>query len=447
MASGAFNQGSANKSTQVFNLITRARISHRAAFATALGLALTFALLLAACGDGGDVQIIALTPTPTPAPADGGVSPTQIAPPTSITATATVEPSAELPPRPANPLASGLAVAGYLAGGSADLAGCLPELVSAWQLAPTLGARCLFADIDGDGEGEFAFAVTLIDGPGDVWFFQGSDESFRLFSSARVLANQVLEEVTIEATDDLTGDRFPELVISALLCDANTCTTRFVIASAHNGILEDMMPPGIEISGAAAVRVEDVVGDELADVIIAGGTAPTPGGGPPRSSELVLNWGGLRFFEREQFDAPRYLFHAIVDADEAFAAGEHAQARGLYEAAVADTALVDWRVEQGTGSGRAELSAYALFRAGLAAQRMNDDAGLIALLDRALASYGATLHGQVAAIYREATLAQVPAGLSCAAVEEFLQAQTSRFNAIWDYGFDNPEHRISDICS
>ena len=410
------------------------------------GLAFALLLLLGACGDGGDVRIIALTPTPTPE-VDPAAGPTQIPPPTAITATATGEPSAELPPRPANPLASGIAVAGYLASGAADLPGCLPDLVSLWQLAPTLGERCLFADIDGDGRGEYVFALTLIEGPGDVWFFQSDDENFRLFSSARVLANRVLDQVAIEATTDLTGDRFPDVLISALLCDANVCNTRFVIASAHQGTLEDLAPLELEIAGAAEVRVDDVVGDELPDVVIAGGRAPTPGGGPPRSSEIVLNWGGLRFFEREQFDEPRYLFHAIVDADEAFAAGEYQQARALYEAAVADTALVDWRVEQGIGSGRTELSAYALLRAALAAQRLNDESGLIALLQQAVASHGASLHGQVAAIYLEATQAQVPAGLSCAAVEEFLRPQQSLFNQVWDYGFDNPEHRIGDLCS
>mgnify|MGYP006966945559 CR=1 FL=1 len=74
-------------------------------------------------------------------------------------------------------------------------------------------------------------------------------------------------------------------------------------------------------------------------------------------------------------------------------------------------------------------------------------AGLLALLGQAVGSYGASLHGQVAAIYLEATQAQVPAGLSCASVEQFLRPQQSLFNQVWDYGFDNPEHHIGDLCS
>lgn len=404
--------------------------------------------LLAACGDGGDVQIVALTRSPTPEGAPGG--PTAVAPPTSITATATPAPSSVLPARPDNPVAGGLLVASYLAGGAADIAGCLPDLVEAWGLSATSGERCLLADMDGDGVGELAYALTLAPagetGPGDVWFFQGADESFRLYSSARVLANAVLEDVTIEAATDLTGDRFPELVISARICGADVCTSRFLIASSHRGTLEDLAPEDLTIATLESVRIEDLSGDGLPDVILKGSTVPTPGAGPPRSAEHVLNWGGLKFFDRELADAPRYLFHAIVDADEAFAAGAYGDARSQYEAAAANNGLVDWRVESGQGSGRGELIPYALFRAGLAALRSGDNAGGLPLLGRAADGYGASLHGQVAAIYREAIQAQVPPSLACSSVEQFVQPQASRYAQIWDYGFANPEHRISDLC-
>ena len=421
--------------------------THSTALALAALAGVTLALL-AACGDGGDVQIVALTRTPTPVAAAGGA--TSIAPPTSITATAGPEPSTVLPPRPDNPVAGGLLVASYLAGGGADIVGCLPELVDSWQLAATSGERCLFADIDGDGVSELAYAFTLAPAgetaPGDVWFFQGVDESFRLYSSARVLANAVLEDVTIEAVTDLTGDRFPDLVISARICGADVCTSRFLIASSHRGRLEDLVPDDLTIATLESVRVEDVSGDGLPDVILKGGTVPTPGAGPPRSAEHVLNWDGLKFFDREQADEPRYLFHAIVDADEAFAAAQYGDARSQYEAATSNTALVDWRVESGQGSGRGELVPYALFRAGLAALRNDDDAGALALFGRAADGYGSALHGQVAAIYREAVQTQVPPSLACTSVEQYLQPQAARYAQIWDYGFENPEHRISDLC-
>jgi hypothetical protein len=431
----------------MFNLDINMRRARPPAFALASLAALALALL-AACGDGGDVQIVALTRTPTPEA--GPTGPTPIPPPTSITATATPLPSEVLPPRPENPVAGGLLVASYLAGGGANIADCLPEIETSWQLAPTEGERCLFADLDGDGVSELAYALTLAPagetGPGDVWFFQGADESFRLYSSARVLANAVLEDVAIAATADLTGDRFPELVISARICGAEVCTSRFLIASSHRGSLEDLAPDDLTIANLESVRLEDVSDDGLPDVILQGGTLPTTGAGPPRGSKHVLNWGGLKFFVREQADEPRYLFHAIVDADEAFAATDYEQAGALYQAAVASTALVDWRVESGQGSGRGELVPYALFRAGLAALRTGDDGGALALFGQAADGYGAALHGQAAAIFREAIQARVPPGLACTSVEDFLRPQSARYAEIWDYGFANPQHRISDLC-
>ena len=430
-------------------MIRRRRPSARA-FALAIAalcLAAAGGGLAAACGGGGDVRIVALTRTPSPeAPAAGEAA----APAAADPAAATPRPSAELPAAPDNPLAGGLLVAGYLAGGGADVAGCLPELAAAWRLAAVRGERCLFADIDGDGSSELAYAVSAAapggERPGDVWFFEGADEGFRLRASARVLANEVLEDVAIEAVADFTGDRFPDLAITARVCGAGACVDRLLVASGHRGTIEDLAPAGLVLSNPGPVRAEDATGDGLADVVLREEAAPEPGGGPPRGRGVVLNWGGLKFFERYEPDPPRYLFHAVADADAAFAAGEYASARERYEAAVSDTALVDWRVETGEGSGRAELAPYALLRAGLAAQRDGDEDGALALFARAAGGYAASLHGQTAAIFREAAETGVPPAEACDAAEGFLRVQQARHAAIWDYGFANPEHAIGDLC-
>ena len=428
------------------------------------------ALLVAACGDGGDVRVIALTPTPapdeTPTRDDAGPSIIITATPTPTvlegatatptpTQTATRDEPPEPPPRPAEPLASALLLRDHLLTGEANLPGCLPDLVSAWGLAPTRGERCLFADFDGDGASEFVFALTLAEGGGDVWFYESSEEEFRLYSSARVLVNATLDGVTIESIADLTGDRFPDLVISALRCDDAACARQLLIISNHRGNLEDLMPPGVEVSTTAAVRVETTGassagttgGAPATRLLIEDETVSDSSAGPVRASNLALTWTELGFISEQTSDTARYLFHAIVDADEAFRSGDYARARALYVSAASDTSLVDWRVEQGRASGRAELSAYALFRAALAAQRLRDDAGMIALLDQAVDNLGRTLHGQVAAIYREGLRTDTAPGLICSAIEQFLRAQESRFNSIWNYGPHNPVHRITELCS
>lgn len=429
-------------------MIRRIRILRASAPAPVLALAalwLAAACLAAACGGGGDVRIVALTRTPTPEAAVTGE-----AAPAPGPAAPAPRPSADLPEAPDNPLAGGPLVAGYLAGGGADVAGCLPELAAAWRLADVRGERCLFADIDGDGASELAYALAVAapggERPGDVWFFEDAAEGFRLRTSARVLANDVLEDVAIEAVADLTGDRFPDLVISARVCGGGACAGRLLVASGHRGTIEDLAPPGLALSALDSVRAEDATGDGLADVVLRERAAAEPGAGPPRGRGIVLNWGGLKFFERYEPDPPRYLFHAVADADAAFAAGAYAEARSRYEAAVSDTALVDWRVETGTGSGRAELAPYALLRAGLAAQREGDEAGALALFARAADGYAASLHGQAAAIFREAAETGVSPAEACTAAVGYLRVQQTRYAAIWNYGFANPEHSVGDLC-
>ena len=446
------------------------RSSVRAALAAAVLAAL--AVLVAACGDGGDVRIIALTPTPdaeqTPVrPVDGPATILTATPtPTAIegtvtptpTETATRDEPPEPPPKPEEPLASALLLREYLLTGEANLPGCLPDLVSAWELAPTSGERCLFADFDGDGASEFVFALTLADGGGDIWFYESAEEDFRLFSSARVLLNETLQGVTIASVADLTGDRFADLVITTVRCEDGACERRLLILSYHGGRFGDLTPPGVQLGATTGLRVEVQVedgsggagsgeGGQRLQLIIEDTTVPDSSAGPVRAGRIALSWDGARFVREDEAGPTRYLFHAIVDADEAFRRGDYAQSRVLYEAAAADTSLVDWRVEQGRGSGRAELSAYALFRAGLSAQRLQDDAAMLRLLDQTVDSFGRTLHGQVAAIYREGLRTNTAPGLICSAIEQFVRAQESRFRAIWNYGPHNPEHSIGELCS
>lgn len=405
-------------------------------------------VLAAACGDGGDVRVVALTPVAAPTTAPDA-SPTLL-PPTASTATPTSRPSVEVPARPDNPLAGGLAVAAYLAGGQADLAGCLPELVAAWNLPPIEGERCALTDITGDGLDDLLFVVSIAvesgGDPGDVWVFDQAGGQTRLISSARVLANEVLESVQLISATDLTGDTFADPVISSETCGASVCVHRFIIASAHRGSLANLAPNDPTVPSLESVRVEDVDGDGLPDIVLRGGALTTPGAGPQRSSQRIFSWNGLTFSDREIVDPPAYLFHAIVDADAAFAAADYQRARSLYDAAATTTTLRDWKAEVGEPAGRSELSAYARFRAALASLRLGAGADALVRLGRLSGSQGGTLHGQAATFYVTALSGGAPASESCAAAEAFLRTQSDLFARTWDYGFGNPEHAIADFC-
>ena len=415
-------------------------------------LPLLLAATLTACGgDQTDVTIVALTRTPAP-PTSATSESTAISPgtPTAGTATPGPEASVQLPAAPENLLVGGTLVAAYLAGGRADSAGCLPELVEAWGLGNTDGARCATGDIDGDRRDEFVFLLTVPAGEppyaGEVWFFQSDDEDYRLFASARQLVNEVIAGVQIVSADDFTGDGSPDIVVSWQWCDASRCVTDLLVASAHRGTLENLAPDDAAVEALESITVEDVTGDSRLDLVLVAGGVTSPGAGPPRRFTRTLSWSGLRFFVVDVPDLPDYVFHALVDADAAFAAADYAAARQLHFDAARDRTLEDWKLQAGNPPGREELVPYALFRAGLAALRGGDSSGALLLFAQAVSGHESSLHGVAAATYLAAlTEGRTPLE-ACSAMETYLQTRAADFARAWDYGFANPEHSITAIC-
>ena len=390
------------------------------------------------------------TPAPTPTSATSESTATSFGTPTAGTATPEPEPSVQLPAAPENLLTGGTRVAAYLAGGRADSAGCLPELVEAWGLGGTDGARCATGDIDGDGLDEYVFLLTVpaSEPPyaGEVWFFESDDEEHHLFASARQLVNEVISGVQIVSSDDLTGDGSPDVVVSWQSCDASRCVTDLLIASAHRGTLEDLSPEDAAVEALESIAVEDATGDGRLDLVLRAGGVTSPGAGPARRFTRTLSWGGLRFFVVDVSDPPDYVFHALVDADAAFAAADYPTARQQYLDAARNRTLEDWKLQTGSPPGREELVPYALFRSALAALRSGDSSAALILLGQAVSGHESSLHGVAAATYLAALTGGNTPPEACSAMETYLQTRAVDFARAWDYGFANPEHSITAIC-
>lgn len=394
--------------------------------------------LAIACGGGSDVSITAVTGGTTEPTAESATTETPGTP-------------VPLPDAPDNPLTGGTLVASYLAANDADLAGCLPELVDRWQLEPTEGLRCLSGDLDGDREDEFAFLITAPGGDGDVWFFDDAEAGRRLISSARVLANDVLTDITIVAGPDLTGDRQPDAVITATACGGETCETRLLIASGHLGVLADVTPDDLDLGSVEEIRVADGNGDGIDDLIIEigrgdGDDAPTAAASPPRDAQLTLHWSGVSFFVDTEGADGAYLIYAIVDADRLYRAGDHTAARDAYVAAATDSSLLDWHAELGTGRDRTELVPYAYFRAALAAIGASDRADGVRLLRTAIIGHEASVHGEAAASFEVGFTNNLTFAQSCEFATTALSARAAEFDAAWDFGPDVIAPAISGIC-
>ena len=402
-----------------------------------LGLLAAAILLIAGCSSSDDgIRITVGTGAEgTPPPGEA-----------TVAATPTPRP-VPLPPRPENPFAGGVAVAQYLAGGRADIEGCLPELVREWGLEEEPeGPRCLSVNLDADVQDEWLFVINLPGsgdavGLGDIWFFQDEADSYRYFNSARALANAAIAGAHVREVRDLTRDGFPDVVITWQACSDEVCETRLLIASQHHGTLQNLAPEQSFVESLEEFEIS-----ETGEIRMVGGASATAATGPFRPQIVTVSWAGMQF-RREQQDAePVYLIHLVNDADAAFARGDYVAARDLFLAAAADSTLRDWKQEQGEPAERGELRPYAHFRAALATLRAGDAVGMMPHLDRAIAGYEGTMHGSAANIYREALRQANTPEIACSAMESYLGTFQALYNEFWDYGPSVQARTVFTMC-
>jgi hypothetical protein len=351
------------------------------------------------------------------------------------------------------------AIAAYLSANppAGDLCG-LDELYAAWDMPlVTAESACRVANTDEDAEGEVLAVVTAESAePSGAIVYRFTigvlDRADGGYEVATVLEPPFdVPPLQAEASfapiigaGDLNNDGGGEFAFRTTTCGANTCTDTVYVKKGTSSGYEDIAPAeGISLT-TAEVTFEDTDGDGAKELVLTGGTAGSAGAGPQRPVTEVWGWDGFAYVRRSSTPAPpRYLYHAVKDADALFDAGNYAPAGEAYLAAIENPELELWMPDT---NERNELESYSLFRAALAVLAEGGDAARAnGYLDRAEA-YPETLHAQLAGAFQAGFEAKSEISVGCSAVRDDLGANAAEYAAFWDFGFANPSFAPNTVC-
>ncbi len=410
-------------------------------------LAIAAALLLASACFGGGGGDDGATPTPT-AVAD---------------ATTTPRAAAQPGDRPANFTAYPGVIATYLtdAGDAALEIPCLADLLAAWQMPESdatfltpatsiLDSGCLLANVDADADMELAVTLTA-EPEGDhgfglfsnlVVFDRRGDAFVVAFESAPPGGEYYpeLAPVAVLSVDDINADGIGDLTYVITTCGASTCTHTVHAVSGVGGSVVHLTPDdGLSMS-TADISFSDADADGIVEIVLSGGYFGSVGAGVQRGRTETYAWNGELYELAETVYEPSdLLYFAIIDADSLFDDGLYLDAAQAYGAALASSSLQETGMQE---NERAELSAYATFRAGLA-QLANGGSILYAYFpEDDLGILNNTLSTTFAPAYE----ASGDLHTACLAVRNHIAANEGAFYDIWQYGYANPEFNAENVC-
>ena len=402
------------------------------------------------------------------------------APSDSPTSAATEAPSPSASPPPLTPQPSpteGAAatdwagmiagVAEYLTanGGSAD---CLAGLFAEWNMPSDGTPSCVAADLDGDGDDGYVVRLTRLPGPtdsrgysgtwlaGEILIFDHDPGAYSpVFNLADLLypcpyppcGEPVLSNPVIYSVQDLNDDAIPELVFTSGHCGAHTCFINLHIFTKRDGAYVSLLTPQQGSGGFVSVpladdqlRVEDIDGDGISEIVLRQGMVASAGAGPQREAVLVYSWDGEKFVlthtTYDQSNAELYaLYFLIRDADDAFIRASYSDASALYREALEQPDLPDNYFGAGDS---AELRAYARFRIGLSFAGTGDPPSALMALDDTVAADPQALHSRLAERFRDAYAPASDMAAGCSAALAFVDENADAFRQVWEYGYANP---------
>lgn len=389
-----------------------------------------------ACRGGGDPKPPSLTPetaTATVAPA-------------TPTATVTPDPLATLPETAA------AAMDWVKKAIATSAAGVCPGPIA------KAGGACIAASASGGSSPDLAILLpvksraAVSPAPAIVFAWSASQQKLTPFS----------EDLTADAAplgagffsfEDRTGDGLADISYLQNVCGATGCNSRAVVLSWDGTAWRDV-GPGDSIANVDAAAWEGA--GASSELTMHGGKLPPtapPESGPTRASKTTYTLSGGRFrVDAVVKDPPEYLYHAVEDADDAFAA-DPGGSRAAYEEVIASTELKDWKLKPGDADRRPSLVGYAMFRLAVIDAALGRDP--TAALDRVIRDSKEPLFVYLAESFRNGFQARGGVVGGCAEANLYLRTPQGSGTdpggyvaQLFNYGYANPpgSRWITRLC-
>jgi LysM repeat protein len=255
-------------------------------------------------------------------------------------------------------------------------------------------------------------------------------------------------EVKLLATDDINADNQPDVVWQDTTCGSNTCFTTVEVVSWDGRQWRDWTSGAITMAYTEVTLQDSTPAGQGQEILLSGGVYGSAGAGPQRSREevWVSREGEPYSLQERTYAASNCLYHAVIDANEAFLVGAEdnfAQAETLYTRAATDKALEScWtRDDELT-----ELRSFSLFRLALTAAYQGKAEAAMDVIGSLRVTYPDSIYAQVGQSWLGVYQAGNDIGGACSAANQFATENPAAWQALADYGFANPTFEAADVC-